>query len=99
MSSKFSVDLEHLDQIVSRLSGLAGFVNEHLDEIDRQVAGLHESQWSSTAALAYADAHNHWSAGAREFAECVRDMSDAAAAAHQRYSRAIETNRTMLQGG
>ena len=99
MSSEFSVDLEHLDQIVSRLSGLAGFVGDHLDEINRQVAGLRANGWSSTASDAYTDAHSQWSAGAREFAEGVRTMSDAAGTAHERYTRAIGINRIMLSGG
>ncbi|NMM86149.1 WXG100 family type VII secretion target [Rhodococcus sp. SRB_17] len=99
MTSEFSVDLEHLDQIVSRLSGLAGFVGDHLDEIDRQVTSLRGNEWSSAASDAYADAHCQWSAGAWEFAEGVRGMSDAARTAHERYTRAIGMNRTMLNGG
>ncbi|MFD6158948.1 WXG100 family type VII secretion target [Nocardia sp. NPDC060256] len=99
MSSEFSVDLEHLDQIVSRLSGLAGFVADHLDEIDDRVAALHGTGWESVAAQAYADAHRQWATGAREFVEGVREMSDAAKQAHGRYTRAIELNSKMLQGG
>ncbi|MFQ6391994.1 WXG100 family type VII secretion target [Nocardia sp. KC 131] len=98
MSSHFSVDLDHLDQIVSRLSGLAGFVADHLDEIDDKVAVLHGSGWESVAAQAYADAHRQWVTGAREFAEGIRDMSDAARKAHDRYTTAIELNRQMHQG-
>jgi WXG100 family type VII secretion target len=75
MSSEFTVDLDHLDQIVSRLAGLAGFVADHLDEIDAKVAALQGSGWESVAAQAYTDAHRQWVTGAREFAEGVRDMS------------------------
>ncbi|MFR9751406.1 WXG100 family type VII secretion target [Nocardia sp. 004] len=99
MSSQFGVDLDHLDHVVARLRGLAGFLADHLDEIDGRVAALHGSGWDSGAARSYAEAHRQWSAGAREFAEGVRDMSDAARKAHQRYSRAIELNRTMLRSG
>ncbi|WP_069164270.1 WXG100 family type VII secretion target [Nocardia altamirensis] len=98
MSSQFSVDLEHLDQIVSRLSALAGFVGEHLDEIDNRVATLHGSGWESVAAQAYAGAHSQWATGAREFVEGVREMSDAAKQAHGRYTRAIELNNRMMNG-
>ncbi|WP_280446724.1 WXG100 family type VII secretion target [Nocardia brasiliensis] len=98
MSSEFSVDLEHLDQIVARLSGLAGFVADHLDEIDDRVATLHGTGWESVAAQAYTDAHHQWSTGAREFVEGVREMSDAAKQAHARYTRAIELNSKMLGG-
>lgn len=99
MSSEFSVDLEHLDQIVARLSGLAGFIADHLDEIDDKVATVQGSAWESVAAQAYADAHRQWANGAREFAEGIRDMSDAARKAHERYTRAIELNHRMLSGG
>ncbi|WP_040782108.1 WXG100 family type VII secretion target [Nocardia pneumoniae] len=99
MSSQFSVDLDHLDQIVARLSGLAGFIADHLDEIDDKVATLQGSGWESVAAQAYADAHRQWATGAREFAEGIRDMSDAARTAHEDYTYAIELNRKMLRGG
>ncbi|WP_433601508.1 WXG100 family type VII secretion target [Nocardia sp. CA-135953] len=99
MSSKFSVDLSHLDEIVSRLSGLAGFITDHLDEIDKRVATIQGDGWTGVAAQAYADAHNQWASGAREFAEGVREISDAAKQAHADYTSAIETNRKMLRGG
>lgn len=99
MSSQFSVDLDHLDSIVARLSALAGFVGEHLDEIDDRVATLNGSGWEGVAAQAYAEAHTQWSTGAREFVEGVRDMSDAAKAAHTHYTRAGDTNTRMFSGG
>ncbi|WP_433682991.1 WXG100 family type VII secretion target [Nocardia sp. CA-119907] len=99
MSSEFSVDLDHLDEIVSRLAGLAGFLTDHLDEIDDKVATLQGSGWEGVAAQAYVDAHSQWAIGAREFAEGVRDMSDAAKRAHADYTSAIEVNRKMLRGG
>ncbi|MFE9325685.1 WXG100 family type VII secretion target [Nocardia sp. NPDC052278] len=99
MSSQFSVDLDQLDRIVSRLNGLAGFLHDHLDELDHKVAALHNGSWESTAASAYADAHNQWLTAAREFAEGVASMSDAAQKAHGRYTRAIDVNQRMLQSG
>ncbi|QIS09645.1 WXG100 family type VII secretion target [Nocardia arthritidis] len=99
MSSEFSVDLDHLDQIVARLSGLAGFVGEHLDEIDERVATLTGGDWEGAAARAYAEAHAQWAIGAREFVEGVREMSAAAKAAHARYSRAVDTNYKMFNQG
>jgi len=98
VSSTFTVDLDHLDDIVSRLSGLAGFITDHLDEIDKRVATVHDDGWTSAAAHAYAAAHTQWATAAREFADGVRTMSDAAKQAHADYTSAIETNRTMLRG-
>jgi len=97
--SGFSVDLDELDQIVARLSGLAGFIEEHLDEIDDKVATLAGTGWESIAAQAYTDAHRQWTRGAREFTDGIRSMSDAAQRAHNRYSSAADVNKQMLQGG
>ncbi|WP_433193242.1 WXG100 family type VII secretion target [Nocardia sp. CA-107356] len=99
MNSQFSVDLDHLDEIVVRLSGLAGFIGEHLDEIDDRVATLAGTGWEGVAAQAYADAHAQWVNGAREFVEGVKDVSDAAKAAHARYTTAHDTNYKMFSQG
>lgn len=99
MASEFTVDLEHLEQIVTKLVGLSGFIGDHLDEIDDKVAGLIGTGWESIAADAYQVAHQQWAVGAREFVEGIRDMSDAAKAAHGRYTNAIDVNYRMLQGG
>ncbi|MEV6280327.1 WXG100 family type VII secretion target [Nocardia sp. NPDC051832] len=98
MTTEFSVDLNHLEEIVARLSGLSGFIAEHLDEVDNRVAGLAGTGWEGVAAAAYAEAHSEWVAGAREFAEGIRNMSEAAKKAHGRYTTAISTNLKMLQG-
>ncbi|MFE6924109.1 WXG100 family type VII secretion target [Nocardia sp. NPDC057663] len=99
MGSEFSVDMDQLDQIVARLAGLAGFVADHLDDIDDQVAKLKGTSWEGLAADAYQVAHLQWVTGAREFAEGIRDMSDAAKAAHGRYTTAADANKRMLQSG
>lgn len=99
MSEPLYVDLAHLDQIVSRLAGLSGFLEDHLGELDTKVQGLLTGSWNSAAAQAYADAHREWIAGAKEFTEGVKDMSDAAKRAHAGYTRASEVNSTMLRGG
>lgn len=99
MGSEFNVDLDDLEQIVAKLGGFAGFIADHLDEIDDKVAGLVGTGWESVAADAYQVAHQKWSAGARDFVEGIRDMSTAAKTAHTRYINAIDMNLRMLQGG
>ncbi|MFI6214676.1 hypothetical protein ACIBCD_22035 [Nocardia brasiliensis] len=59
----------HLDEIVVRLAGLAGFVSERLDGIDGKVAALVGTGREGVAAQAYIEAHREWIGGAREFAE------------------------------
>ncbi|MFC3962579.1 WXG100 family type VII secretion target [Nocardia jiangsuensis] len=80
MGSQFSVDLEELDNIVTRVSALATFIADNLDEVDDRIATLTGTGWEGVAAAAYFDAHRRWSAGAREFVTGLRDMSDAARA-------------------
>lgn len=98
MSTEFTVDIQRLDDLVTRLSNLAGYLTEQLDLIDDKVAGL-DGAWEALAATAYRDAHRLWSTGAREFATGLADISDAARTAHTRYITAAEVNRKMLQGG
>ncbi|MEV6063712.1 WXG100 family type VII secretion target [Nocardia asteroides] len=94
--SEFSVNMDQLDQIVARLAGLAGYVADHLDDIDDQVATLKGSTWEGIAADAYQAAHTQWAIGAREFADGIRDMSTSAKSAHTRYGNAAELNKKML---
>jgi WXG100 family type VII secretion target len=97
MNSEFAVDIERLDNLVSRLSSLAGYLTEQLDLIDDKVATL-DGAWETLVANAYRDAHRVWSSGAREFATGLADISDAARTAHTRYTTAAEVNRKMLDG-
>jgi WXG100 family type VII secretion target len=97
--SEFSVNIDDLDQLVARLSGLVGFIEDHLDEIDDKVATLTGTGWEGVAAQAYSDAHRQWVTGAREFTDGVRNMSDAAGRARTRYSTAADINKQMLQSG
>ncbi|GGL42870.1 WXG100 family type VII secretion target [Nocardia jinanensis] len=98
-SSELSVDLDHLDQIVTKLADLAGFIGERLDEIDDRVATLAGTGWESVAALAYTDAHREWAVGAREFVEGLMDISDAAKKAHENIAHAVDLHSKMLNGG
>ncbi|MEV0686054.1 WXG100 family type VII secretion target [Nocardia sp. NPDC050378] len=98
MGSEFTVDLDHLEDIVAKVAGLASFVADHLDEIDDRVATLAGTGWEGVAADAYQVAHQQWATGAREFADGIRVMSMAAKSAHTQYSAAIDANRRMLSG-
>lgn len=99
MSTEFHVDLDHLDQVVARLTGLAEFITDHLLELDKRVADLPSGSWDSTTAHTYIAVHNECATGAREFAKGVAEMSSAAKRAHGGYTTAFETNKRMLRGG
>ncbi|MFF3226423.1 WXG100 family type VII secretion target [Nocardia suismassiliense] len=98
MTDEFHVDLDHLDQLVARLSGLAGFLRDHLAELERKVADLGAGSWDGIAAAAYTEAHRRWATGALEFVDGVNDMSDAAKRAHGHYTEAMTLNLNMLRG-
>lgn len=97
MNTQFTVDLDRLDQLVTKLVGLAAHVNQQLDLIDEKVAGL-DGAWEARAAGAYRDAHQKWAAGAREFAAGIAEISQAARATHDRYRHGIQINQSMLRG-
>ncbi|MFI6773620.1 WXG100 family type VII secretion target [Nocardia sp. NPDC050412] len=99
MTNPFAVELDELEQIIARLSGLAAFIVDHLDEIDQRIATLRGTGWEGIAAQTYSEAHQQWITGAREFAEGIRDMTDAAKAAHEAYSEAAEVNSKMMRSG
>ncbi|MFI1465177.1 WXG100 family type VII secretion target [Nocardia carnea] len=98
MSSEFAVDTEQLDNLVTRLANLAGYLTEQLDLIDDKVATL-DGAWETLAANAYRDAHRLRSTGAREFASGLAHISDTARTAHTRYTTAAQVNKKMLESG
>jgi WXG100 family type VII secretion target len=98
MTESFHIDLEHLDDIVSRLGTLADLLTDRVEQLDNHATGL-RNQWSGSAADAYADAHRQWSAGAKEFRDGIRDMRAAAARAHAHYQAAGSANKRMFGGG
>ena len=98
MSSRYTVDLDRLDEVIARLAGFVGFVEEHLDELDRRIAGLPVS-WTGRAADAHAEAHRDWVAGARDLREGLDAIRAAATRAHEEYTAAVSANLQMLGRG
>lgn len=98
MASRFSVDLDRLDETISRLSGLVGFVEDNLTELDRQVAAL-PAVWKGDAADAHAEARRQWQIGATDLREGLDVMRVAAKRAHDEYRSAVTTNLEMLGRG
>ncbi|MBH0781780.1 WXG100 family type VII secretion target [Nocardia bovistercoris] len=99
MTDSFSVDLDRVEQIVARLTALAGFVAEHIDQIDdRAAAILTGTGWEGVAAQAYESLQQQWSVSAREFVDGIHDMSAAAEAAHSSYTDAGAVNTRLFRG-
>ena len=96
MTGGYGVDLDQLDNIVTRLSSLAGFLTEHLDTLDQKSAAVHSGAWTGATATAHETAHREWSSAARELVQGVRDMSAAARKAHTQYLAAHAANNRMF---
>ncbi|MCA2206184.1 WXG100 family type VII secretion target [Nocardia rosealba] len=94
-SRPFRVDLDELDQLVTRVSGFTGFLNESLDGLKQRIAAVQQT-WHGQAADAQDAAFREWHLGATEVVEGIDAMRAAVRAAHTRYTAAIEANRQML---
>ncbi|BCK57322.1 WXG100 family type VII secretion target [Nocardia wallacei] len=94
-SGGYSVDLEHLNDVTTRLGGLVGFIADSLAGLDSRIAAAHQS-WSGQAADAHATAHREWSQAATEAREGIDTMRAAAATAHTAYTDALTTNLGIL---
>ncbi len=98
MTGEYGVDLDQLDNIVTRLSSLAGFLTEHLNTLDQKSAAVHSGSWTGATATAHETAHREWSSAARELVHGVREMSIAARNAHTQYVAAHTANTRMFGG-
>ncbi|QIS08826.1 WXG100 family type VII secretion target [Nocardia arthritidis] len=94
----YRVDLDHLDQVTTKIGGLLGFLDECLAGIVSRVAALHQ-EWRGAAATKHAQAHKDWAAGAAEVREGVEAMRAAAANAHTQYTEVAQLNLRMFGGG
>lgn len=95
MNSRFTVDIDQLDQAAARLSGLAGFIEAHLDELDRRLLAVLEESWDGLAAAAFDGAQRQWTTAARSFVAEIRTAEGSIRRARDRYIRAAEINRSM----
>ncbi|BDU01055.1 MULTISPECIES: WXG100 family type VII secretion target [Nocardia] len=91
----YRVDLDELEQIVARISGFIGFLNDSLDGLQQRISAVQQN-WSGAAADAQADAFREWHTGATDVAEGIDTMRQAVRDAHDRYTAAISANLSML---
>jgi len=97
MTGEYGVDLDQLDNIVTRLSSLAGFLTEHLDTLDQKSAAVHSGSWTGATATAHETAHREWASAARELIQGIQDMSGAARNAHSQYTTVQSANTHMFR--
>lgn len=99
MPSKFAFDLDHIDQVTARVRGFIGFLDDHLQGLDRRVEQLlRAGTWTGDTAQAYAQAHREWSAAAMEAREGLSEMEMAAQHAREQYAAAMDANKRMTGG-
>ncbi|SDJ38062.1 WXG100 family type VII secretion target [Frankineae bacterium MT45] len=85
------IDIEELADVVARVRGFAGYVDDRLEFLGQRVNSL-GNVWSGDAANRHAEAHARWLAGAREMHSALVALQAAAGTAQANYSAAIEVN-------
>lgn len=94
MPQAFTVDLDHLDRIVTRLSNLEKSIEQHLADLDKRIQQIH-TVWSGDAAASQLAAHREWMTGAAEMRVGLAALRAAALTAHENYSAAVAANTKM----
>lgn len=94
MPGWFVVNLEQLDNVVSRLAAFEQTLERHIADVDARVQRIH-GVWSGDAAAAHLAAHRGWMAGAQEMRTALTEIKAAAATAHSNYSAAVAANKQM----
>ncbi len=93
----YSIDLGELDTIVSDLEALERELESTTNDLERQIARLHES-WEGEAAVAQREAHQEWERGMNDMRAALAQMRTAARTAHGNYTLAQTTNLSMWDG-
>ncbi len=97
-SQAFQVKLSELESIADRMSAFVTFLADSLAGLEQRIGTVQQS-WTGEAADAQAAAFQKWLTGAGEVSEGIKDMKQAAAEAHSRYSSAAAANIAMLGRG
>lgn len=98
MTLQFSVEPDDLEALTARISGLAGFIRDELDELDRRAASLTQAGWTGPGAFAYAEAHTQWTDAAIALVEHVTQIEMLTRTAHHHYTATANANARMLRG-
>ncbi|GAB2558088.1 WXG100 family type VII secretion target [Nocardia sp. NPDC059240] len=94
-SNDYSVDLNHIDQVTTRIRTFAEYLTDHLTELELRAQQLKPS-WTGEAAAAYDHAHGEWINAARAVHTGLKQLEAAARAAHGNYGNATSANTRMF---
>ncbi|WP_324192414.1 WXG100 family type VII secretion target [Nocardia transvalensis] len=89
------MDLEKLENLAARIRGFAGFIADQLAVVDQKVKEV-DGVWTGAAAVAYAEAHTEWMAGATDIREGFTALEAAVEHAHEGYTTAVAENLRIL---
>lgn len=92
--TRFTVDLDELDAVVSSLDAFGKTFAKQLTDLQTAIAAL-QQDWLGDAADAQRVAHQRLATGAKEMHTAVVALHAAARHAHQSYSAAVHANQTM----
>ncbi len=87
----YSVDLDELDAVITRMAKFDTALDEHLSKLDARINRLHKT-WTGDAAVAQKAEHDKWMQAAREMRHAMATMRSAGKTAHANYSRAFAAN-------
>jgi WXG100 family type VII secretion target len=93
----YSVDLDELDAVITRMGKFDAALDEHMTNLDARIKRLHKT-WSGDAAVAQKAEHDKWMQAAHEMRQAMATMRSAGKTAHTNYSRAIAANGSMWDG-
>ena len=97
-SGTFSVDLEQLDELITRLTRLGRTLQSVQADVQFRMNRVHAA-WHGVAADEHAAAHARWRAGSEQVHEALQSMRSVAATAHENYSAAIRVNGALWARG
>lgn len=89
-------DLDHLADLLDGLARDHASLEQLADELDRDLAVLHE-RWDGAAATAHVAAQADWDAGFAAMRSALTSMRDVAAKARDNYVGAAEANLAMWE--
>lgn len=92
--SRIKVDLELVDELVTRMGAFEQHVEALLDEVDARIRRMHGA-WSGAAAAEQAEVQSRWTAGAHEMQQALRVLRSIAATARENYAAAVAANLAM----
>lgn len=95
-SDEFTLDPDELDAVVADLSRTEAALETLTNDIERQIATLHES-WAGLAAQAQREAQREWEQGLLTMRGALADLRAAATQASSNYNEAAATNRSMWE--